>query len=190
VAADANRAGISATSLPFPLPSDYGVYALANAELTELQFLSEQVPDKRVAISTPINQPSRTILPDGKPKFLVFRRDLAGSALDRIEVRVVARVTRALTFDSKGKPNWSPVDTWNIRSLSYEFKVRPIAANPEMLLLQPRDADLTLPAGRYILALKNQGYDFTVAGKVTDPSHCLERTDAANGSFYTDCQKR
>jgi len=118
-------------------------FGLANAELTELQLLSEQVPDKRVAISTPINQPSRTTLPEGKAKFLVFRRDLAGSALDRIEVRVVARVARAQTFDSKGKPNWSPVDTWNIRSLSYEFKVRPIAANPEMRLLQPRDADLT-----------------------------------------------
>jgi hypothetical protein len=63
--ADVNTAGISATSLPFPLPSDYGVYPLVNAELTELQFLSEQVPDKRVAISTPINQPSHTTLPDG-----------------------------------------------------------------------------------------------------------------------------
>ena len=69
------------------------MYALANAELTELQLLSEQVPDKRVAISRPINQPSHTTLP-GKPKFLVFRRDLAGSALDRIEVRLVALVAR------------------------------------------------------------------------------------------------
>jgi hypothetical protein len=42
----------------------------------------------------------------------------------------------------------------------------------------------------YIVALKNQGYDFTVAAKVSGPSHCLERTDAANGSFYTDCQKQ
>jgi hypothetical protein len=64
------------------------VYALANAELTELQFLSEQVPDKRVAISTPITRPSHTTL--RKPKFLVFRRDLAGNALDRIEVRLGA----------------------------------------------------------------------------------------------------
>jgi hypothetical protein len=181
---------VSSTSLPFPLPSDYGVYALANAELTELQLLSEQVPDKRVAISTPINQPSRTTLPEGKAKFLVFRRDLAGSALDRIEVRVVARVARALIFDSKGKPSSAPVDAWNIRNLSYEFKVRPVTAHPEMLLVQPKDPDFTLPAGRYILALKNQGYDFTIAGKVIDPSQCLERTDAANGSFYTDCQKQ
>jgi hypothetical protein len=120
----------------------------------------------------------------------VFRRDLAGSALDRIEVRVVARVARALIFDSKGKPSSAPVDAWNIRNLPYEFKVRPVTAHPEMLLVQPKDPDFTLPAGRYILALKNQGYDFTIAGKVIDPSQCLERTDAANGSFYTDCQKQ
>jgi len=43
--------------------------------------------------------------------------------------------------------------------------------------------------GRYILVLKDQGYDFTIAGKVTDPVQCLERTDAANGEFYSECQK-
>jgi hypothetical protein len=167
-AADVNTAGHFGDSPPFPLPSDYGVYALANAELSELQFLSEQVPDKRVAISTPINQPSRTILPDGNPKFRGGTPAISRAA-HLIELKFAwSPGWRALTFDSKGKPNWSPVDTWNIRSLSYEFKAWPIAANPEMLLVQPRDADFTLPAGRYILALKNQGYDFTVAGKVTD----------------------
>jgi hypothetical protein len=142
-------------------------------------------------MSTPVTQPSRTILPDGKTKFVVFRRDLAGNAPDRIEVRVVARVVRALTFDAKGKASFSPVsDAWNLRNSSFEFRVRPIAGNPEMLLVQPENADFALPAGRYVLTLKNQGYDFTVAGKVTDPSQCLERTDAANGIFYSDCQKR
>ncbi len=178
-------------SLPFPLPTDYGVYALNNTKLSELYLLQEQVPDKRIAMSTPINQPSRTTIPDGKAKFVVFRRDLAGSAPDRIEVRVVARVTRALTFDGKGKASFSPIsDAWNIRNLSYEFRVRPLAGNPEMLMVQAEKADFVLPAGRYVLALKNQGYDFTVAGKVTDPSQCLERTDAANGTFYSDCQKQ
>jgi hypothetical protein len=56
--------------------------------------------------------------------------------------------------------------------------------------VQAENPDFVLPAGRYVLALKNQGYDFTVAGKVTDPSQCLERTDAANGTFYSDCQKQ
>jgi hypothetical protein len=44
-----------------------------------------------------------------------------------------------------------------------------------------------LPAGRYVLVLKDQGYDFTVAGKVSEPAQCLERTDAVNGSFYSEC---
>lgn len=191
VAADAKTAAISSGAPSFPLPSDYGVYALSNGVLSELHLLPEQVPDKRVAMSTPVNQPSRTTLPDGKAKFVVFRRDLAGNAPDRVEVRVVAQVVRALRFDAKGKASFSPVsDTWNIRNLSYEFRVRPIAGNTEMLLIQAENADFALPAGRYALALKNQGFDFTVAGKVTDPWQCLERTDAANGTFYSDCQKQ
>ncbi|HTF01722.1 MAG TPA: hypothetical protein VK621_24200 [Bradyrhizobium sp.] len=182
---------VSQGALPFPLPTDYGVYALNDAKLSELNVLQEQVPDKRIAMSTPINQSSRTTLPDGKARFVVFRRDLVGSAPDRIEVRVVARVVRALTFDAKGKASFTPVsDAWNIRNLSYEFRVRPISGNPEMLMVQAENPDFVLPAGRYVLVLKNQGYDFTVAGKVTDPSQCLERTDAANGTFYSDCQKQ
>ena len=182
---------VSQGSSPFPLPTDYGVYALNDAKLSELSLLQEQVPDKRIAMSTPINQSSRTTLPDGKARFVVFRRDLVGSAPDRIEVRVIARVVRALTFDAKGKASFTPVsDAWNIRNLSYEFRVRPISGNPEMLMVQAENPDFVLPAGRYVLALKNQGYDFTVAGKVTDPSQCLERTDAANGTFYSDCQKQ
>jgi hypothetical protein len=113
-----------------------------------------------------------------------------GSAPERVEVRVVARVVRALTFDAKGKASFQPVtDAWNIRNSSYELRVRPIPGNPEMLVMMSENADFALPAGRYVLALKNQGYDFTVPGKVTDPSQCLERTDAANGTFYSDCQK-
>jgi hypothetical protein len=189
-APDPKAAVASVVSLPFSLPSDYGVYAVSNTALSELSLLPEQVPDKRIAMSTPINQPSRTTLPDGKAKFVVFRRDLVGNAPERIDVRVVARVVRALTFDAKGKASFSPVsDAWNIRNVSYEFRVRPIAGNPEMLLIQAADPNFSLSPGRYVLALKNQGYDFTVAGKVTDPSQCLERTDAANGTFYSDCQK-
>lgn len=174
----------------FPVPSDYGIYALSNGALSELNALSERVPDRRIAVSTPINRPSRTTLPDGKAKFIIFRRDLAGNAPDRIEVRVVARVARALTFDAKGKPSVAAVsDAWNIRNLSYEFRVRPIAGNPEMLLVQSENPDFVLPAGRYALVLREQGYDFVVAGAVTDLSQCLERTDAVNGAFYSECKK-
>jgi hypothetical protein len=67
--------------------------------------------------------------------------------------------------------------------------VRPIAGNPEMLLVQSENPDFILPAGRYALVLKEQGYDFVVAGAVTDLSQCLERTDAVNGAFYSECKK-
>lgn len=171
-----------------PMPSDYGVYALDNDALSELYALPERVPDKRIAVSTPIDRPSRTTLAEGKARFIVFRRDLAGNAPDRIEVRVVARVARAISFDAKGRPNIASItDAWNMRSVSYEFRVRPIAGNPEMLLVQSDKPDFALPAGRYVLVLKDQGYDFTIAGKVTEPAQCLERTDAANGSFYSEC---
>ncbi len=175
---------------PFPLPSDYGIYALSNGALTELNVLPERVPDKRIAMSTPVTQPSRTTVADGRTRFVLFRRDLAENAPDRVEVRVVARVVRALTFDAKGRPSFSPVtDAWNIRNLAYELRVRPIAGNPEMLLVQSEKADFALPAGRYALVVKDRGYDFTVAGNVTDVAQCLERTDAANGEFYSECQK-
>jgi hypothetical protein len=99
-------------------------------------------------------------------------------------------VTRELTFDQKGKATILPVeDAWNIRNVTYGFRVRPIPGNPEMLLMQPENANFVLPAGRYVLVLKNIGYDFTVAGNITDPAQCLERTEAANGVFYSDCVK-
>jgi hypothetical protein len=191
VAVEAEKSALSNSPPPFPLPTDYGVYAASNSAPIELHPLSERVPDKRIAMSTPVTEPSRTTLPDGRAKFVLFRRDLAGNAPDRIDVRVVAQVMRALTFDAKRKASFTPVsDAWNIRNLSYEFRVRPLPGNPEMLLVLPANADFVLPAGRYVLVLGTQGYDFTVAGQVTDPSQCLERTDAANGAFYSDCQKQ
>jgi hypothetical protein len=185
---NAKPAVVQSNEPGFPVPSDYGVYALSNEALSELYTLPERVPDKRIAVSTPVSEPSRTTLPDGKARFIVFRRDLVGNAPERMEIRVVARVARAISFDAKGRPNIAPIsDSWNIRNVSHEFRVRPVAGNPEMLLIQSDKPDFALPAGRYILVLKDQGYDFTVAGKVAEPAQCLERTDAVNGSFYSEC---
>jgi hypothetical protein len=176
--------------LGFPVPSDYGVYALTEGKLRELDILPEQVPDKRVAMSTPVTQPSRTTLASNRVKFIVYRRDLASNAPERVDIRTVAQVKRSLTFDPKGKATFVPInDAWNIRNISHEFRVRPVDGHPEMLLIQPENPDFELPAGRYVLVLKSQGYDFTVAGPVIDPSQCLERTEAANGTFYSDCKK-
>ena len=173
-----------------PKPSNYGVYALYGDTLSELSLAMDRAPDKRIAMSTPISEPSRTRIADGKVRFILFRRDLVGNAPERIDVRVVARVVRALKFDAKGKPNFTEVpDSWNIRNISHEMRVRPVPDNPEMLLVQSEKPDFELSPGRYVLVLKEQPYDFTVEGKITDAAQCLERTDAMNGSFYSECQK-
>ena len=173
-----------------PIPTDYGAYAVVDGHLTDLDLLPIRVPDARVGISGPISTPSRVHLPIGQLQFVIFRRDLANNAPDRAVVRVVARVVRALTFSSSGKPAVNDVDgSWVIRSNSYEMKVAPIADSPEMILIRPEHPEFVFPAGRYALVLKDIAYDFTLDGPMFDSAHCLERTDALNAPVYTECRK-
>jgi hypothetical protein len=173
-----------------PVPTEYGAYAVVKAKLTGLEQLPIRVPDPRVAISASFSTPSRTHLPVGQLQIVVFRRDLAANAPDRITVRLVAKVRRALTFDPKGNAKMADVEqSWVIRNNSYQMKVAPLADNPEMIVVRPDPADFVLPSGRYALVLKGVGYDFTVDGPVTDMASCLERTDALDAPIYTECRK-
>ena len=175
----------------FPLPGVYGVYALSNGELHELEALPGRVPDQRVFMSTAINSPSRTLLPDGRLAFVLYRRDLAADAPERVSVRVVAKVNRAMTFDTAGRAKTAPVgDTWTIRSNSFAMRVAPVGEHADMLVVRPTSPDFAVPAGRYVLVLKGEAYDFSVAGEITDPAQCLERVEAANGAFYSECRRR
>jgi hypothetical protein len=173
-----------------PTPSDYGAYAVLNGKLTELAQLPIKVPDPRVAISAPITVPGQAHLSYGQLQFIVFRRDLKDNAPDRVSVRVVAQVMRALTFDSKGHAKTTDVDqSWVIRNHSYQMRVAPFGDNPEMIVIRSDPGDFVFPAGRYALVLRGVGYDFTVEGEVTDLAHCLERTDALNAPVYSECRK-
>jgi hypothetical protein len=180
----------SRTGMPsIPMPSAYGIYAVSNGQLAELDLLPIKVPDQRIAISTAISTPSRAHLPIGQLQFLVFRRDLANDAPDRVAVRVVAQVKRALTFDAAGKATVTKVeDSWVVRGNSYQMRVEPVPDNPEMILIRPEHAEFVFPAGRYALVLKNVAYDFTLDGPITDTAHCLERTDALNSPIYSECR--
>jgi hypothetical protein len=175
--------------LPFPLPTRFGVYAISNDQLQELKALPGKVPDSRVAVSAAINAPSATALKENRPKFIVFRRDGAVSAPDRVELRLVARVTRAMGVDGDGKAKLTQEqDAWVIRNLAIPYGVGPVdEQHPDMYLIQPEAPDVDLPAGRYALVLKGQGFDFNIDGPVTDPRHCMERVDAVNGAFYSPC---
>ena len=173
----------------FPIPTEYGIYAVVDRQLTELEQLPIKMPDPRIAISAPLSMPSRAHLSVGQLRFVVFHRDLATNAPDRIAVRVVAQIIHELTFGPNGKPKMVDVkESWVIRNKSYQMKVSPLADNPEMIVVRPDPPDFVFPAGRYALALKGVGYDFTVDGVVTDMAHCLERTDALGAPIYSECR--
>jgi hypothetical protein len=111
------------------------------------------------------------------------------TAPDKIMLRIIAQVARALTFDPSGKAITTNIaDAWVVRSNSYPVRVAPAADNPEMIIIRPDPADLILPAGRYALVLKGFAYDLIVDGPVTDIAHCLERTDALASPVYTECR--
>ena len=186
-AVPAGVAPAAAAQPPFPLPATYGVYALNNDKLVELDRLAIRVPDARIPISTEIREPSRVALPDGKVSFVVFRRELANGAPEKVQVRVIAKVAREMTF-TDGKAKTNNVDNlWRIRNNAFDFKVAPVNDNRELIVIRP-EADFVLPAGRYALILNGQGYDFAVAGQITSPLQCLERIETVNGGMYSECR--
>jgi hypothetical protein len=176
---------------PDPLmPTMFGVYAISDGKLYTLELLPGHAPHPRVAISASISMPPKTILPDGRIKFIVFRRDSAITALNRADVRVMAKISQAIKFDPSGKSIIAKVDdTWVIRNISYPYRTAPYKGQPDMYEVVGDDPDKPLSPGRYALILKDEVYDFSVAGEITDSKQCLESMAATNGTFYTECQK-
>jgi hypothetical protein len=169
-------------------PTDCGVYAIDNDSLIELRPLPGRAPDIRVAVSAALKMPGHTVRPNGHPKFIVFRRDIAANFSDRAEVRIVARIAREFSAEAAGKKP-EDGDTWVIRNASFPFRTSSLPDNPEMYELHSEDPALELTPGRYALVLKTQAYDFTIEGNPVDPKQCIERIVATNGTFYTDCKK-
>jgi len=189
--ADAPAAPPPAAEHRFPLPGTFGVFVLNDGQLQELKVLPGKVPDRRVAISAAIPTPPQTGVLSGDVKFITFRPELGPDSAGPVEVRVVAKVSRTMGVDSTGKAKMTPGGaSWVIRSASFPFKIGPVEDQPKMLLIQPETDGLVLSPGRYVLVVKGIGYDFSVAGQVTDPNQCVERVNAANGAFYSPCPTR
>lgn len=177
------------TTYPFEIPDTYGVYAVTDGHLTPLEPLSVRVPDARVAISSPISKPEPTPVPGGNLQFAVYHRELATSVPESASVRVVAKVMQATTFVG-GKPKSVPVeDTWAVRGGSIDLRIAPVAANREMILIRSADPAFRLSPGRYVLMFRNQAYDFSVAGTISDTAHCLERSDLQDRIVYSECRE-
>jgi hypothetical protein len=172
-----------------PIPAVYGIYAVSDGKLFELEPLVGRVPDPRIFMSPVITKPSQTVLPNGQVTFIVFRRDIASSAPDRVTVRAIAKIARDLTFSKAGRPTTTRVDdAWAIRNVSFDYQVAPSPDNREMIQIKPENEAFRLSPGRYGLVINGLAYDFTVEGRVTELAQCLERTEAANGTFYAECR--
>jgi hypothetical protein len=174
-----------------PLPSSFGIYAVSNQKLYELDLLPGRAPDARIAISALITAQGHTTLPDGHLTFIVYRRDSATNAADQAEVRLVARIERETSYDKDGRPVVTSVDdNWAMRNISIPYRTGPKEGTSDMYEIRSENPDVPLASGRYALVLKGLAYDFSVAGTITDPRQCLERLVASNGQFYSECKKQ
>jgi hypothetical protein len=172
-------------SLPYPLPSSFGVYALTGNKLVELHPTPISVPDARVALSAEIKTPSPTTIDDTRPAFILFRRDLLNNAPSKLTLRTIAHVARETKIVG-GKATASATEgTWRIRNVSRELRVFPIEGHNEMIMARTADS-APLPPGRYALVLNRTGFDFAVAGP-SNPEFCLEAFQTLNGAIFTQC---
>ena len=85
-----------------PKPAVYGVYAIHNGQLIELNPIATTPVNPKLKTVFQITQPSVTHLATGVLKFVVYRRDLIVGAPEKVSVRVVATLARAMKFDGAG----------------------------------------------------------------------------------------
>ncbi len=174
--------------LPLPMPTGYGIYALSNGELMELEPLPVKIPDRGGAISGTLSTASTTKLSNGRAQFIAFRRDLVNNVPEKVMVRIVAQIVRASAHKGENTTR-DDGDGWAIRSVSYEMKVAPIDGNPAMIVIRPADTGFSFPAGRYALMLKGTAYDFSVNGPITDQAQCVELAEEQNSPVYIQCRQ-
>jgi hypothetical protein len=185
----ASAADQTSSLYPFTMPDTYGVYAVSEGHLTALEPLPIRVPDARVSISSAITKPAPAPVTNGAPLFLAYHRELATNVPESASVRVFARIMQASSFVG-GKPKMVPVEeSWAVRGGAIDLRIAPVATNKEMIMIRPADPNFTLSPGRYVLMFRNQAYDFSVAGEVSDTAHCLERSDLQDRSVYSECRE-
>ena len=195
-AGDATAAAASVAPTPpapaFPRPTAYGIYAISDNRLIELEQAATAPVDPRTRSTLAIAKPSRTVITDPKLTFVAYRRDLISSAPDKVPVRIAARIAKQMTFDGAGKAVTappSPTETWLVRDQGLRSAGFARAREPrKWVLLRPDGDDFSFPAGRYELVLGGQNYDFAIAGPVTDPAQCVEGVATGRGPVFYECR--
>jgi hypothetical protein len=154
---------ILAQSVALPLPVAYGVYAVADGRLTELEPLTIKVIGHGIAPTGVISAASKVRLPNGRIQFVIFKRELVNDAPEKVIVQTIAPVTPAQSLSEKEIVE-NQNGSWAIGNSSYQMKVAPIGGNRGMIVIRPADSKFSFPAGRYALILNRLAYDFSVAG--------------------------
>jgi hypothetical protein len=191
IAAATTATDAAATPSPaFPHPTSYGIYAISDNELIELERIPTAPIDPRTRNTLQIVKPSRTVMAADHLTFLVFRRDLISSAPEKVPVRIAARIAHSMIFDSSGKPvvTTPATESWLIRDQGYDLLVTPVRESPEMIMVRPENPEFAFPAGRYELMIGGQPYDFVIAGSVTDPAQCVEGFATVRGPGFYECK--
>jgi hypothetical protein len=177
-------------ALPFPRPAAYGVYAIRDNQLIELQQAQATPVDPRTPSQMQIVKPGRIVSATAKLAFIVFRPDLVANVPEKVPVRIAARIAHTMSFNSAGMAvvTAPATDTWLIRDQGYDLRAMPMRENPEMVMLRLENPEFVFPPGRYELMLGGQAFDFVIAGEVTDPAHCVEGVVTVRGPAYTECK--
>jgi hypothetical protein len=177
-------------ALPFPRPAAYGVYAIRDNQLIELEQAVATPVDPRTPDQLQIVKPGRIVSATAKLSFVVFRPDLVSNPPEKVSVRIAARIAHTMNFNSAGKAvvTAPATDTWLIRDQGYDLRATPMRESAEMVMLRLENPEFAFPPGRYELMLGGQAYDFVIAGEVTDLAHCVEGVVTVRGLAFYECK--
>lgn len=153
----------SSQSVALPLPVAYGVYAVVDGQLIELEPLPIKVIGHGTATSGVILTASKAKLPNGRIQFVIFKRELVNNAPEKVVVQAVEPVTPAQSL-GEGETVGNPNSSWVLGNALYQMKVAPIEGRSAMIVVRPAGSKFSFPAGRYVLVLNRVAYDFSVAG--------------------------
>jgi hypothetical protein len=187
-----NEAAKIAPAPFFPRPTSYGIYAISDNQLIDLDRVQTSPFDPRVRSVLKITHPSRTMIDDPRLMFLIFRRDMITGAPDKLPIRIAARIAKIMSFDSNANAVVAPppTESWLIRDQGYELRVSPLPESQEMVLARPDDPEFSFPPGRYELLLGGEAYDFVITGVVNDPAHCVESVATGRGPVFYECHNQ
>jgi hypothetical protein len=187
-----NEAAKIAPAPFFPRPTSYGIYAISDNQLIDLDRAQTSPFDPRVKNVLKITQPPRTVIDDPRLMFVIYRRDMITGAPDKLPIRIAARIGKIMSFDSNAKAVVAPppTESWLIRDQGYELRVSPMPESQEMVLARSEDPEFSFSPGRYELLLGGEAYDFVIAGVVNDPAHCVESVATGRGPVFYECHNQ